>query len=162
MKILLLGLSGSGKSTVAKLIAKKLDLKLIEADDEVEKYNGGVWPDNDEIITKVFKETDKKVINIDNVLYVISWMNHDIVRSFYNQGFTIYEMHAEFDELVRRKKERDNISPEKIEKFKLTYIEYFNTLLAQNMLGLYRLSIDTTSLSTDDIFKKVIAQHIFP
>lgn len=161
MKLLLVGLSGSGKSTVAKIVAEKYNLQLMEADDEVEKYNGGVWPDSDEIITKVFKATDKKVVEMDNVLYVISWMNHDILKKFYSKGFQIIEMHAEFDELVRRKKERDNITEEKIEKFKLTYIEYFNTLLSDKVKDLYKASIDTTKKSTNEL-ENIIAQHISP
>ncbi len=161
MKLLLLGLSGSGKSTVAKLIAEKFNLKLIEADDTVEKINGGTWPDNDETITKGFKIANDEALHSDNILYVISWLTHKEIKKFLKSGFKIIEMHADFDELVKRKKERDNISPEKIEKFKLTYIEYFNTVLNENIKDLYSISIDTTNKTTADI-ENIIAQHIFP
>jgi adenylate kinase family enzyme len=159
MKILLLGLSASGKSTAAKIISEKYGIVLIEADDEVEKYNGGIWPHNDEIITKVFKATNKKVVNQDNIIYVTSWMTHKTVKKFYDNGFIIIEMHADFDELIRRKKIRDNITLEKIEKFKLTFIEYHNTLLSDLIKPLYRLSIDTTMLGPEEIINRV-AQSI--
>jgi len=161
MKLLLLGLSGSGKSTVAKLVAEKLKIKLIEADDTVEKINGGIWPDNDETITKGFRIANDEALQSDNILYVISWLTHKEIKKFIEAGFKIIEMHADFDELVKRKKERDNISPEKIEKFKLTYIEYFNTVLNENIKDLYSISIDTTNKTTADI-ENIIAQHIFP
>lgn len=161
MKILILGLSGSGKSTVAKLVAEKLKIKLIEADDTVEKINGGIWPDNDETITKGFRIANDEALQSDNILYVISWLTHKEIKKFIEAGFKIIEMHADFDELVKRKKERDNISPEKIEKFKLTYIEYFNTVLNENIKDLYSISIDTTNKTTADI-ENIIAQHIFP
>lgn len=156
MKLLLIGLSGSGKSTVAKLIAGKFNLKLVEADDTVEKINGGSWPDNDEIITKGFKMANREVLNMDNVLYVISWLTHKEIKKFLNAGFKIVEMHADFDELVRRKKERDKISEEKIEKFKLTYIEYFNTILNSTIKDLYKASIDTTKLNELEIFDMIV------
>jgi len=155
MKLLLIGLSASGKSTVSKLVAKDFNLQLIEADDEVEKYNGGVWPDSDEVITKVFEDTDKWVIEMDNVIYVTSWMEQDIIKNFHANGFKIIEMHADFDELVRRKKVRDNITDEKIEKFKLTYIEYFNTILNIEIKDLYEASIDTTRINTSEVYKQI-------
>ena len=37
MNIALIGFSGTGKTTVAKLLAKKLDKKFISTDDEIEK-----------------------------------------------------------------------------------------------------------------------------
>ncbi len=161
MKLLLLGLSASGKSSVAKAVADKFNLNLIEADDVVEKINGGTWPDSDEIVTKGFKMTNREVLNMDNVLYVISWLTHKEIKNFLKAGFKIVEMHAEFDELVKRKKQRDNISPEKIEKFKLTYIEYFNTVLNENIKDQYSISIDTTNKTTPDI-ENIITQHLFP
>ncbi len=161
MKLLLLGLSGSGKSTVAKLVAEKFKLKLVEADDKVEEINGGTWPDNDETITKGFKIANDEALQSDNILYVISWLTHKEIKKFLNAGFKIVEMHAEFEELVKRKLKRDNETPERIEKFKLTYIEYFNTVLNENIKDLYSLSIDTTNKTTINI-ENIIAQHIFP
>lgn len=155
MKILLLGISGSGKSTVSKLIAEKLNLKLIEADDTVEKINGGSWPESDEIITKGFEIANNEVAKEDDVVFVTSWLSREDIKKFVELGFIIFEMHADFEELVRRKKERDNETPERIEKFKLTYIEYFNTILAEDMLGYYKNSIDTTKLSTNEIFDTI-------
>lgn len=161
MKILLLGLSGSGKSTVAKKIAEKFNLKLVEADDTVSKINGGAWPNNDEIITKGFELSSKSVLNKDNVIFVISWLSKEEINKFLSSGFKIVEMHAEFDELVKRKIERDNETPERIEKFKLTYIEYFNTILTPDLIELYILSIDSTNKSTNEL-EKIIAQHLSP
>lgn len=54
MKLLLLGLIGAGKTTIAKILAERHDLNLVEADDEVIKLNGGQWPDNERIIDRYF------------------------------------------------------------------------------------------------------------
>lgn len=160
MKILLLGLSGSGKSTLSKLVGDKYKLDVYEADDEVEKLNGGLWPDDDNIITQRFEIANKKALLSDNMVYVSSWLEQDKIKAFYNSGFEIIEMHADFDTLIDRKRKRDNITLDKIEKFKNTYTEYFNTILPIEMVEYYKLSIDTTTLTTDEILKNIIAQHI--
>lgn len=160
MKILLLGLSGSGKSTLSKLVGDKYKLDVYEADDEVEKHNGGVWPDDDNIITQGFEIANKKALLSDNIVYVTSWLEQDKIKEFHKSGFEIIEMHADFDTLIDRKRKRDNITLDKIEKFKNTYTEYFNTILPIEMVEYYKLSIDTTTLTTDEILKNVIAPHI--
>lgn len=156
MKILLLGLSGSGKTTIAKEISIRFSLNLYEADDEVKRINGGVWPESDDIITKGFEIANAKALIQDDIVYVISWLSEEEINKFLKSNFIIFETHAEFEELVRRKIKRDKITPKKIEKFKLTYIEYFNTILNKDMTGKYRMSIDTTNLTKDDLFEIVI------
>lgn len=159
MKILILGLSGSGKSTVSRKLANKYNLTLIEADDEVLKANGGVWPHDyntrDEFIDKIFEETNKKVIEMNNVIYVTSWLTPERIKDFRSKRFVIVEMHADFDVLVKRKNGRDGESEERVEKFKNTYISYFQTILAQDMLDEYALSIDTSNMDTDEIGQKI-------
>lgn len=165
MKLLLLGLSGSGKSTVAKLLAGKYKLSLYEADDEVMKANGGVWPKDDanfdDFVDRVFEETNKKVINLENIIYVISWMEKERIEEFYNNGFVIVEMHADFDELIKRKELRDGISEIRRNRFSNTYISYFETILSDDMKDFYKLSIDTTNKSPNEL-ANIITQHILP
>ena len=156
MKILLLGLSGSGKTTIAKEISSRFSLNLYEADDEVKRINGGVWPESDDVVTKGFEIANAKALIQDDIIYVISWLSEEEINKFLKSNFIIFETHAEFDELVRRKIERDKITPEKIEKFKLTYIEYFNTILNRDMVEKYRMSIDTTNLTKYNLFKIII------
>ena len=156
MKILLLGLSGSGKTTIAKEISSRFSLNLYEADDEVKRINGGVWPESDDVVTKGFEIANAKALIQDDIVYVISWLSEEEINKFLKSNFIIFETHAEFDELVRRKIERDKITPEKIEKFKLTYIEYFNTILNRDMVEKYRMSIDTTNLTKYNLFKIII------
>lgn len=156
MKILLLGLSGSGKTTIAKEISSRFSLNLYEADDEVKRINGGVWPESDDIITKGFEIANAKALIQDDIVYVISWLSEEEINKFLKSNFIIFETHAEFEELVRRKIKRDKITPKKIEKFKLTYIEYFNTILNKDMIEKYRMSIDTTNLTKDDLFEIII------
>lgn len=162
MKILLLGLSGVGKSTISKLLAKKYQLNLIEADDEVIKKNGGLWPENndnfDDFIDEVFEETNRKVIKMDKIVYVISWMEKSWINDFYNKGFLIFEMHADFEELLKRKKLRDGVSELQRKRFTNTYAGYFETVLSEDMSKLYILSLDTTNLSTSRVLEAVCSK----
>lgn len=41
--ILLVGLMGSGKTSVGKRLAKKLDLPFVDGDQEIEKPRGFLW-----------------------------------------------------------------------------------------------------------------------
>jgi broad-specificity NMP kinase len=158
MKILLLGLSGSGKSTIAKIISQKFNLEIIEADDEVRKANNGIWPiGNDELIGKVFNSTNLKVLNLDQILYVISWMDKEMIKKFHSKGFLVFELHAEYDELLRRKRIHDYIDNKMKKKFQNTYVGYFQTVLSDEIKDLYDLSIDTTHLSPEEIFSKMVS-----
>ncbi len=156
MKILLIGLSGSGKSTVAVMLAEKYKINLIEADDEVMNENGGVWPEgNDEFIDRVFEKTNKKVISLDDILYVTSWLLPQRIKDFYASGFIIFEMHADFEILMTRKDLRDGKTNERRKRFSNTFISYHETILSDSVKELYSLSIDTTHLSPEEIFKNI-------
>ncbi len=158
MKVLLLGLSGSGKSTIAPVLAEKYHLRLIEADDAVEVANGGVWPhENDEFIDRVFRETNQKVIDLDNIIYVTSWLEADWLKRFSDKGFKVIEMHADFENLVQRKIKRDNMSISSQERFVKTYGEYSEKFLNDGSKKYYLLSVDSTQVTSEDLVKKIVS-----
>lgn len=147
----MLGLSGSGKSTIAPVIAQIHGLELIEADDSVEIANGGIWPDgDDELIDRVFRETNQRVIGLDNIVYVTSWLEADWLKEFYNRGFKIIEMHADLETLVQRKIKRDKMSISSKERFVKTYAEYTSKFLSVASKTYFVISVDTSNLSSKD------------
>jgi len=155
MKVLLLGLTGAGKTTVAKNVANKYNLNLIEADDEVIKLNGGHWPNSEEIIDRYFEVTNDKVMGLDNVLYIISWLIPERINEFYNKDFIIIELHADFNELLRRKISRDGVSDEEKKRFRKNYLGYVKDILSDKTKRMLTLSLDTTKLSSEEIMFKV-------
>lgn len=149
MKVLLLGLTGSGKSTIAPKIAKEFNLQLVEADNEVIKQNGGIWPKEEVIIGKYFDISNTETVKRNNIIYVISWMNKETVINFKDNGFTIIELHADINELIRRKSQRDNIAIDEIERFKENYGGYYEVINDNKIRNLLAASIDTTNMSIE-------------
>ena len=151
MKVLLLGLTGSGKSSVAKDLAKTSGLRLIEADDEALRMNGGVWPKDEEVIDKYFEKANDEILKEDGVLYVISWLEEKRIKEFKEKGFTILELHADYQTLIDRKVRRGNFTSEERKRFKNNYEGYLKVVGKLEVSKLLDLSLDTTKLSSKNV-----------
>ncbi len=155
MKILILGLSGSGKSSIAPKLAEKYNLGLIEADDKVMDVSHNKWPFDDKLIDEVFESTNRLVLNKDSVLYVISWLETERIKEFRDKGFLIIEMHADYEELLKRKIKRNGMKEWQIKRFEKTYKGYFETVLSEEAKKHFALSLDTTKIGQVEVFEKI-------
>jgi gluconate kinase len=156
-KILLLGMSCSGKSTIAHDLADALKIKLLEADDEVLNLNDGVWPDDEEIIDTCFGITNKKVLKMENILYVISWLERDDILSFYDAGFTLVEVHAPLGVLKKRKRVRDNVPAVDTARLQKNFKHYVEILQDSAIRNLFSASIDTSKLKPTAVLQSILA-----
>jgi len=156
MKVLILGLTGSGKSTCAKVVASKFFLKIVEADDEVLKLNDGIWPKEESIIDKYFEIANDKVLGMSNVLYLISWLEKERIKEFFQKGFKIIELRADFDELLRRKRKRGNLDLKEARRFKNNYQGYLKIVNDSELKSAFLLRLDTTSLAPNQVEKLII------
>lgn len=156
MKIVILGLTGSGKSTIAKTIATELNLTVVEADDEVKRLNNGIWPKEEEIIDKYFELTNKTILTKDNILYVTSWLEKERIEEFVNNGFKIIELHANEEELLKRKVARDKVKKSELGRFRINYKIYLDITQSANINNLFHISINTTKLSPEQVAAKVL------
>ncbi len=154
-KILLLGISGAGKSTLAPLLAEFYKLNVYEADDEVMIINNNVWPHDDATVDKGFAIANEKALNSDNIIFVTSWLNKKDFLKFVEKEFKIVELHADLDELVVRKQTRDNSSEDHILRFRNAYPEYLELINDADLKSNFTLSVDTTRLSADELFKLI-------
>jgi adenylate kinase family enzyme len=159
MKVLLLGLTGSGKSTVSKNIAKKYNLTVVEADDEVIRHNNGIWPEDEALIDKYFDQTSLRMLQEDNVLYVISWMDKVDILKFLDNGFKIIELHAQLEELIKRKINRDNPSEDQINRFKNNYQGYIDVVTDTDVQKALNVTINTTNLTSNEV-ESIIYQQL--
>lgn len=154
MKMVLLGRTGSGKSTIAASLGEALGLAVLEVDDETTSLNGGHWPEDEDVIDHFFDVTNRKVLTMESVLYVTSWLSGDEIRAFYDQGFKIVELHATFAELLRRKQRRgDAINHE---QFRINYEGYLAIVSRADIKSMIALSIDTLDLTPEETIRTIV------
>lgn len=157
MKVVLLGITGSGKSTTAQSVAGPLNLKVVEADNEVIRLNHGLWPDDEEIIDKYFQVTSDEVLKMNDVLYVISWLSKERIQQFIQNGFKVIELHAPVEELLRRKIRRDNPTKVSINRFKESYGGYYEVVEDKEIRPLLTLSLDTSTMKPEEVANTIIS-----
>ena len=154
MKVILLGRTGSGKSTIAPSLGEALGLTVLEADDETTRLNGGRWPEDENVIDHFFAVTNRKVLPMESVLYITSWLSRDEIEAFYQRGFKIVELYADFDELLRRKRRRgDAIN---YEQFRTNQEGYFAIVNGTDVRGMIALAIDTSDQKPEDTVKIIV------
>ena len=70
MKVALLGLSGTGKTTIGNILKETYDVPVVEADDDVLQRYNGLWPDQEALIDVSFEETNHRVLEMQHVFFV--------------------------------------------------------------------------------------------
>jgi len=154
-KLLLLGITGSGKSTISKSIGQALGLKVLQVDHEVIRLNNGLWPKDADTISKYMLTINDAVLEMDGILYMTSWLSKQSVKQFHEKGFRIIELHANFEELLRRKIKRDNPTQNQIDKFREDSKGYYEVINDKEIQPLITLSLDTTGMSIESVIKAI-------
>ncbi len=152
--IVLLGRTGSGKSTIAPSLGEALGLRVLEVDDEATRLSGGRWPEDEDVIDHFFEITNRKVLTMKSVLYVTSWLSRGEIKAFYQRGFKIIELRADFDELLRRKRKRGDAIND--ERFRTNYEGYLAIVNRADVQSMIALSIDTSNQSPEDTVKMIV------
>ena len=70
MKVVLLGVSGSGKTTIGDILKKTYGVPVLEADDEVLGRYNSLWPEQEALIDVSFKETNRRVLEMQHVFFI--------------------------------------------------------------------------------------------
>lgn len=153
MKLVLLGRSGVGKSTVAVSLGQAFGLSVLEADDETTRLNGGVWPKKEETIDYYFELTNSRVLEMRSVLYVTSWLEPEEIAAFHQKGFFIVELHADLPALISRKKQRGDSIDDK--RFLTNYVRYQEIVDGAEVQRMLSLRIDTSHLPTAKVKQRV-------
>lgn len=156
-KLLLLGITGSGKSTISEPIGQALGLKILEVDQEVIRLNNGLWPKDGDIIRKYMLATNDAVLEMDHVLYVTSWLSKENIKLFNNKGFKIVELHADLETLIKRKINRDKPPQSQIDQFRKDYGGYYEVVNDIEIKPLIMLSLDTTHMPIELVINKIIS-----
>lgn len=111
MKIILIGMMGSGKSTIGKRLASDLDANFLDMDEMIEKREK-------KAITKIFEECGesyfralehlvaKEIEYKENVVIATGGgvvINPDTMRALKHQGLVVY-LHISVESIVKRLK----------------------------------------------------------
>lgn len=155
MNLLLLGMTCAGKSTLAPTLAQRYGLTLLEADDEVQRLNDGVWPLDEATIDTYFAQTTPKVLQMEQVLYVISWLSKAEIQAFYQAGFKLVELHASYDEIKRRKVLRDDFALYGEARLRRNFHLYFELINDPEIKRLFSVSVDSSELEPDQVRRAV-------
>lgn len=148
IKAVILGLTNSGKSSVAEVLRTD-GWPILEVDDVAQEKNGGIWPESEDVLEKLFKETNEEVTGMDNVVFVTSFLEPEDLKRFVDQGFKIIELHASYDELLRRKIQRDGEPKDKLERFNRNYNNF--QIIKDQVKDTLSLSLDTTGKSVHEV-----------
>jgi shikimate kinase len=168
MKIYLIGLKNSGKTTTGKKLAKKLNLEFIDLDDLIEKNNGKAVTEifsseGEDVFRKKEQEALKQTASMEQV--VISTGGgaprfFDNMEFMKNNGTTIY-LRLDEDTLVGRLKlaaiDRPVVkgkSPEEIRKYVQNILNNHEHIYMQA-----NIVVDSKNLAPDDLVEKVLKNY---
>ncbi len=148
VKAVILGLTNSGKSTVASRL-KDLGWPVIEVDDIAQEKNNGIWPESEAVLDVLFNQANNEVILYPDIVYVTSFLDRSDVEQFYNAGFKIIELHAAYEELRKRRIDRDGYPKDNWERFDRNY-NYYQKLVP-DISKYFSLSVDTTNVDRAEL-----------
>ncbi|WP_456401362.1 shikimate kinase [Persephonella sp.] len=157
--IYLVGFMGSGKSTVGKIIAKKIDFKFVDVDEEIQNMEkmpvSQIFKDKGE---DYFRELEKKMIDIfiKKDKYVVSTggglgANYENMKKMKSNGVVIW-LDVPFETAVERVSGDKNrpLLNLNFDDLKKLYIE------RKNVYSLADLKIETDGKSPEDVADEIL------
>lgn len=170
MNILLLGMMGAGKSTIAKLLSQKLNLPVIFMDEEILKRTGftsasevyehkmSLWKETEITLSKEYSKKDGQIIVctasvLDNELNIIHFEeNTQNLKSIY--------LKASPATLLKRILEKSPKALEKTETQKTELLESIQEIYKRRD-GYFEyytdITIETDKLDVENTAKKILA-----
>jgi len=152
VKVVILGLSNSGKSTIATML-KDRNWPIFEVDDEAQKRNRGIWPESEDVLDTLFKEINEEIFEHNDIIFVTSFLEIDDTKRLFDAGFKIIEIHASYEELRKRKIQRDGYPRDEWDRFNRNY-ENFQKYLPK-VSKYICLSLDTTGKKAELLVNEV-------
>lgn len=157
MKVVLLGLSGTGKTTIGTLLKKKYEFPILEADDDVKLRYNGIWPDEEHLIDASFEETNRRVLEMQHVFFITSWLEKDMIQTFFVRGFQLVLCVAPLEELLRRRQVRDGAySPALLQRVRKNYQIFLNSVQTAKISPLFALTLDMAKTTPEQALHRIV------
>ena len=109
MKIIVIGASMSGKTTLVKYFRSNLDVLVTEVDEELTKINGGEFPSDIEKKTKVlFPLVAKDILTREKIVFFTNtdYFTINELRMAKEKGFKVIQLNLSAEKLLERNKNR--------------------------------------------------------
>lgn len=156
MKIVIIGTSASGKSTILKYLRVNTSFNIKEIDEELTLINNNEYPVDFELKHKVLApKIIDEVLKADEIIFFsnTNYFQFEDLRRARSRGFRILQLIVPIEELLIRNKYRlDHLGYDDLN-------EYFEGMLKYQQkisnLGLVDMVIDGR-LSVDEIANKII------
>ncbi len=156
MKVVLLGVSGSGKTTIGDILRKTYDVPVLEADDEVLRYYDGLWPEQEALIDVSFAETNRRVLEMQHVFFITSWLEKETITTFSARGFCLLLLLAPLEETLRRRRLRDGeFQSTFLERAQNNYRAFLEIVQASAISALFALTLDMASITTQEAISRI-------
>ena len=106
-KLIIIGASAGGKSTLMRYLRQHTDLVVVEMDEEIVKLNDNKWPTDDRYRNTVLvPKITKKIIGMDKVIYISSYVPDGLAEEAKHNGFIIVLLDVGFEQLKERNDKR--------------------------------------------------------
>lgn len=109
MKIIVIGTSASGKTTLIRYLRNSTKLPISEIDAELTTLNGGEFPIDDNLkknvlAPKIFED----IINRDEIIFFTNtdYFFEADIRKAKDKGFKIFQLDLSLEDLIRRNQKR--------------------------------------------------------
>jgi broad-specificity NMP kinase len=109
MKLFVLGVPCSGKSTICKLINSSYNIRAIDVDDEIVRLNNGAWPEMSHKNEVVIPRVMESLLSANEALVFHSFIDTNDLEALRAAGFTIALLAVSPEELLRRHDRRQSI-----------------------------------------------------
>ena len=109
MKIIVIGPSLSGKTTLVKELRKNTNLLISEIDEELTALNGGEYPsDIDHKNNVLLPQVIKKILNQKELIFFTNtnFFSEKDLKNAKNLGFKIIQLNVDYQELLNRNSNR--------------------------------------------------------
>ncbi len=154
MRLLILGLSATGKTTLAHALYTITDAPVVDVDDAVRAITGGSWPENIETLDALFESVNRDVITMPRAVFLTSWLTTTQIREFANAGWTLIELHAEVHERINRRIQRGDVMNEAIRDRILRHHAMLDTVVLETH-HLFTQMYDVTKMTTEQLVTKL-------
>ena len=137
-------------------MASYVSVPVLEVDDELLKFNHGVWPDTEPELDKLFEKVNVQILKLEGCVFLTSFLELERIGDFCNRGFRVIELHSNLEHLLERRALRgDNLTPGNLKQITKNYHLHKRIASQAQSKGWIFFSLDVFGLSRNDVLYRI-------